>query len=58
MRPRFLQALWITGAILGFSWGFASLQQHHDHPRRRFEEHVAAVCADAALRASRAHPTD
>ena len=58
MRPHLRRFALITGAVLGFSWGFASLGWHHAHHRRHLEEHVAAVCVDAALRAPRARTAE
>ena len=44
-----------AGTVLGFGHGFRSLAHcHRGHEARRaaFEDHVADVCVDAALRAS------
>jgi hypothetical protein len=51
------------GALGGFAAGFASLRCHHGHRqhgwqgrRAAFEQHVAQICADAAVRARPATP--
>jgi hypothetical protein len=57
MRRKIVIALLAFGTLGGFAAGFASLrcQRGSGHPgwqgrRAAFEQHVAAICADAALR--------
>jgi hypothetical protein len=52
-----LIALLGFGTLAGFASGFSRLCSAHDHfgwnRRRAFEQHVAELCTDAALRAQR-----
>ena len=45
---KILSALFATGAVVGFSSGFAHMHHEHHHRRARFEAHVARVCVSAA----------
>jgi len=52
MRRRFLMVLLAVGMVGGYATGFASCARHAGHcGRGNFEQHVADVCAGAALRA-------
>ncbi len=56
-KRKLLIALLAFGTIAGFGHGFASMSHWHHHQRARraaFEQHVAAVCVDAARRVDRA----
>ncbi len=59
MRRKLLIALFALGTVGGYAGGFASMRCHrggrwgnHDG----FEQHVARVCADAALRTEGRRP--
>jgi hypothetical protein len=41
------------GTVLGYGAGFRSMRCHARERRAHFEEHVAKVCANAALEAKR-----
>ena len=53
MRRPFLIALLALGTVAGFGSGFASLACHR-HRQAAFEQHIAHVCAQAALDTQRA----
>ena len=58
MRRRILIAVLALGTLLGFGAGFASLRHgacayRGGYGRGGYEQHVAELCADAALRAER-----
>jgi hypothetical protein len=54
MRRGIVIALLSLGALAGFGSGFCHLH-HRLHHGGGFEEHVAQICADAALRARAPH---
>jgi hypothetical protein len=55
-RQRILTVLFLAGTIIGFGSGFAQLGARCKHKREAHREHVARICAEAALRARPAQP--
>ena len=55
MRRKIWMGILTLGVVGGYGWGFASLGCHRHRAEERraaFEQHVAQVCVDAALKAA------
>lgn len=53
MKRKLLIAVLGLGTVLGYTGGFLSMRCHARARRAHFEQHVAKVCADAALDSAR-----
>jgi hypothetical protein len=58
MKRKLIIGLLALGTILGFALGFARVcgRHHHGWHRQRFEQRVAEVCTQAALKAQADRP--
>lgn len=50
MRRKLLIAVLGLGTVLGYAQGFSSMSRCHKSRQQSFEQHVAAVCVNAAKR--------